>query len=376
MFVEYIWLDGSTPSPQLRSKSKILDQMISLRLKKELGKDFYVGQDENSQKKILEKVPDWNFDGSSTNQAPGSDSECLLKPIRAFQNPVDGGLLVLCEVFDFQGQPHPSNSRAKAREVLSECSDHQPWAAIEQEYVIYKDGRPLGFPKDSLPPPQGPYYCGVGVRRAFGRDFAIEHARFCLDAGIRLTGINGEVMPAQWEFQVGGPHIDPLMMSDHLWVARWLLHRMGELYRYEISLHPKPEQGDWNGSGAHTNFSTKETRGLGGIGVIDYMTGLLADRIDTHLENYGHGLSHRLTGKHETCSLKDFKVGVGDRTASVRIPRGVERKGMGYFEDRRPNANCDPYKVVTVLMETCCLQVGVEPSFRRSLEDLGDGSND
>src|SRR5262249_46191093 len=141
----------------------------------------------------------------------------------------------------------------------------EPWIGFEQEYVLFKGQRPLGFPAGGEPAPQGPYYCSVGADAAFGRPIVEAHTRACIAAGIRIYGINGEVLPGQWEFQVGyrgieGESADPLTVSDHLWLARWLMFRIAEDFNVVPSFAAKPVKGDWNGSGMHTNFSTRATR--------------------------------------------------------------------------------------------------------------------
>lgn len=329
MKVEYIWVDGGEPTKKLRSKTKVVPDGTT-------------------------EFPMWSFDGSSTNQAVGHDSDCLLKPVFDCPDPIRGGnnRLVLCEVLNSDGSPHGSNTRAPLREAASKHADEDPWFGIEQEYTMFAGGRPLGWPDHGYPAPQGPFYCGVGADEVFGREIAEEHLEACCDAGLKIYGINAEVMPGQWEFQIGTG--GPLEVSDHLLVARWLLYRIGEDHGVSMTLDPKPVRGDWNGAGAHTNFSTKSTRADGGMAVIEAAMSKLAERASLHIENYGYGIEQRLTGRHETCDYRHFKWGVSDRGASIRIPPNTIAEGKGYFEDRRPCANIDPYVVCRLLIETVC----------------------
>nr|BFE70279.1 hypothetical protein GCM10020092_035800 [Actinoplanes digitatis] len=73
-----------------------------------------------------------------------------------------------------------------------------------------------------------------------------------------------------------------------------------------------------------------------------------------HVKNYGAGIDDRLTGMHETAPWNEYSYGVSDRGASVRIPWQVEKDRKGYIEDRRPNANVDPYLVTRLIVDTCC----------------------
>ena len=326
---EYIWVDGSRPTKTLRSKTKIVEDGTT-------------------------ELPDWGFDGSSTNQAVGHESDCILKPVFVCDDPIRGGdaKLVLCEVYDANDQPHSTNTRAPLREVAERHADQEAWYGMEQEYTMFQDGRPLGWPERGYPAPQGPFYCGVGSDEVFGRPIVEEHMRACLAAGLKLSGVNAEVMPGQLEFQIGPA--GPLEVGDHLLIARWLLYRIGEEYDVSMTLHPKPVKGDWNGAGCHTNFSTKAMREEGGMDVILAAMPKLEARATLHIENYGNAIEQRLTGLHETCSYKEFRYGVGHRGASIRIPLQVAQAGRGYLEDRRPNANVDPYVVARLLLETIC----------------------
>ncbi len=323
---EYIWMDGAEPTQKLRCKTKIVADG--------------------------ELPPTWGFDGSSTNQAAGHASDCVLKPVYICPDPVRGGndKLVMCEVLLTDMTPHPTNTRAKLVEAAEKHKAHEMWFGIEQEYTFFEGIRPLGWPDNGFPAPQFGYYCGVGSDEVFGRDIVEEHLDACLRAGLKIAGINAEVMPAQWEFQVGPS--SPLEAADELWMARWLLYRIAENYGVSATLAPKPVKGDWNGAGAHTNFSTRKMRDS--IEACEAAAKALGEEHDNHIVHYGAGIEERLTGKHETCSYKQFKYGVSDRGASVRIPWQVAVDGKGYIEDRRPCANMDPYVVCRLITNTVC----------------------
>ena len=326
--LEYIWIDGTEPTAQLRSKTKIVPV-------------------ENA-----DNPPEWGFDGSSTNQAEGEDSDRVLQPVFVCPDPIRGGdnKLVMCEVLNTDGTPHESNTRSDCNIISSQHEDQDSWFGIEQEYTFMDGTKPMGFPTNGFPEPQGKYYCGVGSDRVFGRDIVEEHLDHCLYAGLCISGINAEVMPGQWEFQVGPA--GALDVSDHLWVARYLLDKVAEKYDVTVSYDAKPVKGDWNGTGAHCNFSTKKIRED-----IKYAYEAIESLEHSHLEHiqqYGVGYEERLTGAHETCAWSEFRAGVSDRGASVRIPWQVARDGKGYIEDRRPQANCDPYVVTSLLINTVC----------------------
>ena len=342
---EYIWIDGTLPTANLRSKTKFIQVADKANV-------------------TLSDFPEWNFDGSSTFQSKGSSSDLILNPVNFVKDPIRkvNAYLILCEVMDQDGRPHGSNTRSKLREVLDAGgADAEPWAGFEQEYTLFSNGRPLGWPTHGFPAPQGPYYCGVGPEVIFGRELVEKHAQACLDAGIAIYGTNAEVMPGQWEFQIGyrgvAEEVGVLQMSDHLWLARWLLCRLGEELGVQPAFDNKPIKGDWNGAGCHTNLSTKEMRAPGGIKAIRSAIEKLSAAHDDHISVYGHRLEERLTGEHETCHIGEFKAGVTDRGSSIRIPLHVEKRGCGYLEDRRPGANSDPYLVAGRLVQTIC---GVE----------------
>ena len=327
--LEYIWLDGYEPVPNLRSKTKV-----------EAFADF----------PALEELPAWNFDGSSTRQAEGSSSDCVLKPVAVFPDPARANAaLVMCEVFLPDGSPHPSNSRATIPD------DPGTWFGFEQEYFLYQNRVPLGFPEQGFPAPQGEYYTGVGYKNVgdVAREIVDTHIDLCLAAGIELEGTNAEVAKGQWEFQIFGR--GSKRAADEVWIARYLLLRLCEKYRVDVNFHPKPlgMDYDWNGSGMHANFSTAYLREVGGKEYFEALMAAFDEYKNEHIAVYGPDNHMRLTGLHETQAIDKFNYGVANRGASVRVPHSFVNNGYkGYLEDRRPNSLGDPYRIAGRILQT------------------------
>jgi len=332
----YVWIDGTGEG--MRSKVKCLQTKPSK----------------------VEDLPTWNYDGSSCYQADGSNSDVYLKPVKMYPCPFTLGdnILVLCETYNYKDEAMVTNNRKKCLEVMEKTKEHKPWFGIEQEYTLFDyDKHPFGWPKNGFPGPQGPYYCGVGAGKVYGRDIETAHVKCCMYAGIKVSGTNAEVMPAQWEFQVGP--CEGISMGDDLWMARYILERVAEDFGVTVTFDPKPIEGDWNGAGAHCNYSTEKMREKGGMEHIEAAIEKLRKRHDRHIIDYdckgGDDNKRRLTGKHETSSMDSFSAGVANRGSSVRIPREVAAQGYGYLEDRRPSSNCDPYTVTRLIVQTTLL---------------------
>lgn len=327
--LEYIWLDGYKPTQNLRSKTKV--------------------EEHENFKGTLDEIGMWSFDGSSTQQAEGGASDCLMKPIAIYPDPVrNNGYLVMTEVLNTDGTPHESNGRATIDD-----DDNDFWFGFEQEYFIMdsKTLLPLGFPIGGYPGPQGMYYCSVGGRNTWGRDIVEEHANECIAAGLNFEGINQEVAAGQWEFQLFAKGAKKA--GDEIWIARYLLDRITEKYHYYIEYHPKPVKGDWNGSGMHANFSNTTLRTCGDKATYEKICEAFRPVVDEHISVYGEFNDERLTGLHETAAISDFSYGVSDRGASIRIPLLTVNNGWkGYLEDRRPASNADPYKIAGRIIKT------------------------
>ncbi len=346
--LEYVWIDGYN-----RPRSKI--KVVNIE-----GLDFIT-------KDNLPVVPEWNFDGSSTGQAEGKDSDVLLKPVNIYPNPFITwcqSYLILCTCYNKDGTPHITNSRVKLVETYNKCANHEPLFGIEQEYVLqehayYECGKPTLKPykwinmSDPGAGPQGPYYCGVGGTVCYGRNVSNKHLEYCMKMGLAICGTNAEVMASQWEYQIGP--LDPVELSDQLWISRYVLGRVTEEFGCNYTLEPKPhgpQYGDWNGSGGHTNFSTRLMREPNGLTHIKLACEKLGTKHKEHMQVYGLNNEERLTGKNETSSIEDFSWGISDRGKSIRIPLNVVTDGCGYLEDRRPAANLDPYLVTEIICNT------------------------
>ena len=339
--LDYVWLDGHT---QKNLRSKIRFEEIKLNSKGTLN---------------LKDIPRWSFDGSSTQQASSDNSDLILKPVKVVKNPLSNkneqydSFIVLCEVLDTDGKPHNTNTR----HALGKLKKNDIIFSAEQEYTILdaRTVRPLGWPKSPegetiFPLPQARYYCGTGdfVK---GRNFIDKYTNMLVDAGLNVRGVNAEVMLSQWEYQLG--NISAVDLADELWISRYIIERLSEYFGMIISWEPKPIPGDWNGSGCHFNFSTKKMRDGG---YDEKYASVILDKLEqdhfTHIRYCGLGNENRLTGEHETCHMSEFKHGVGDRSASVRIPAACVKGDNFYMEDRRPAANCDPYEVLLSLSKS------------------------
>tara|TARA_B100001750_G_C15509528_1_gene602676 strand:+ start:1104 stop:2132 length:1029 start_codon:yes stop_codon:yes gene_type:complete len=330
--LEYIWLDGYFPTQNMRSKTKLVENFSG----------------------NLKDCPRWSFDGSSTKQAEGNSSDCLLQPVAIYPDPTrQNGYLVMTEVLNADGTSHESNARATIDD-----DDNDFWFGFEQEYFIMDVDTqlPLGFPLGGYPGAQGLYYCSVGGKNTHGRHFVEEHADLCLKAGINFEGINQEVACGQWEFQLFAKGAKKA--GDELWIARYLLDRLTEHYGYYIEYHPKPIKGDWNGSGMHCNFSNSILRTCGSQETYEKICESFRSVTKEHIDVYGEFNDQRLTGDHETASINDFSYGISDRGASIRIPIiTVENNWKGWLEDRRPASNADPYKIASRIIQTMKVNV-------------------
>jgi glutamine synthetase len=345
IIAEYIWIGGEG---ELRSKARTLNL--------------------DSNGNYPDPIPEWNYDGSSTKQADGKDSEVIIKPCTIYKCPFRNGnnILVMCDTYKPDGTPLVGNNRNWAKMIFDSSLDEKPWYGIEQEFFMISNvtKRPLGFPSLSgftkvlEPNPQGQYYCSVGAQNAFGREVVDTHYEYCLHAGLSISGINAEVAPGQWEYQIGP--VEGINAGDQLYISRYILQRIAEKYNISIDFEPKPIKGDWNGSGCHTNYSTKSmregTRDINGKTGLDHINDAIQKlelKHDEHMKLYGSGNELRMTGEHETSRFDKFTYGVANRGASIRIPNTVVKDKCGYFEDRRPSSNMDPYLVTGIIFNTC-----------------------
>lgn len=324
--LEYIWLGGKN---EIRSKTKVVHTFLPYD---------------------CTYIPEWNYDGSSTWQADSnSDTEIILKPSAIYKDVLrtitDANCyIVLCDTYDSKKNPTPTNHRFKARELFEKGAELKPWFGLEQEYFMESPYSTTVSHKDGF------HYCGVSDNNV-ERTIAEQHMELCIKTGINISGINSEVSKNQWEFQVG-PN-EGITAADDLIVARYLLERVAEKYNTIINYHPKPFK-DINGSGCHINFSTNKTRcEKHGIYEIYDIIARLSEKHQELINVYGDDNNLRLTGIHETSSYNKFTYGIGTRNTSVRIPNQTIKDECGYFEDRRPASNIDPYLSTSTLFKVC-----------------------
>lgn len=344
--VEYVWLGGT--GWDFRSKCKVLSSPVD----------------------SVEQIPVWNYDGSSTGQAAGHKSEVNIVPVKLVPDPFRGGhhKIALCETYLPDGTPSASNFRHLASKVFEDpaIKAEEFWFGMEQEYILMKENKegvlkPVAW-EESAKKPQGPFYCGVGAGNAIHREVAEEHLKICLEAGLDIAGINAEVFPGQWEYQVG--ICKGLDAADQMWLSRYFLYRVCEKYNLVPSFEPKPCKGDWNGSGCHTNISTKSSReAKEPLSVIKELMARQDKHHKTDLLYYGDHNDERLTGDHETASMNSFSWSVGGRNTSIRVPFTTEKGETGYFEDRRPAGNMDAYLVCAKIADSTIADGKFEDDF-------------
>lgn len=332
--LEYIWIDAEY---KLRNKTKVEYSTIT----------------------NLSEIPEWNYDGSSTKQATGDNSEIILKPCAIFPDPFrkENHLLVMCSTYNPDGSPTKTNHREWAEKIFDMKLEEEPWFGLEQEYFFIDPltNLPLSYPKSNfiLEQGQGDYYCRGSSSNHLERLIAEEHLQMCLYSQIKISGINAEVAPSQYEFQIG-PCVG-IQQGDHLWTARFILNKIASMYNVRIDYDPKPLKGLWNGSGCHANYSTKSMREENGLPYIMSAIEKLSLKHPEHMLIYGEGNLERMTGRNETSSYDKFSYAVASRNVSVRIGTETYKNNRGYFEDRRPSSNCDPYLVCAKIFETTIL---------------------
>ncbi|XP_022816747.1 glutamine synthetase 2 cytoplasmic-like isoform X2 [Spodoptera litura] len=300
VLASYVWIDGT--GINLRAKDRTFDFVP----------------------KIVKDLPIWYFDGGNTDQAKDENSDTYIFPQVIYHDPFRRGsnILVLTDTYSFNYQP--------------------------------TDGRPLGWPPGGFPAPPGPYYCAIGANKIVARELMEAFYRCCLYAGVQINGVYPGSTPSQWNFQVGpSPGIKS---ADDLWMARYILARLAEEYGTVANFEPQPIT-DWPGNGTFVYFSSKDMREDDGILVIERAIDKMARRHGAHINEYdannGGDNVRRLNGKNGMPHVRDFTAGVANRSCSVRIPRHVSEDKKGYFEDRRPAANADPYRIITILLKTC-----------------------
>nr|CAH7745052.1 unnamed protein product [Callosobruchus chinensis] len=312
----YLWIDHT--GENLRSKTRTLDFSPS----------------------TYKEVPIWNFNGFHTMKAPKEKSDYYLVPVSLYNDPIRRGAnkIVLCETFDADEKPCKTNHRQKCVEALNKVCDHEVYIGFEQDYYIMgSDGRPFGWPPMGEPISDRQYYASMCT--VIGREITECIYRALLYAGVNVYSDCAEPAPSQWELKTNGERgVKP---ADDMWFSRWLMQRIAEDFGLCISFQPfvSPR---WSKSGLHVTYSTKKMRDNDGM---KYIQETIKKLEKCHTEMLKIYKSTYLGDK--------FTSGIGDRTASVRIPKIVADKKKGFIEDRRPAGNADPYKIMEALIKAC-----------------------
>lgn len=289
----------------------------------------------------LKAYPWWNYDGSSTGQAEGENTEVRLKPVRVYPFPYkdDADVMILCETYNVDNTVHRDNERYHALERFKAGEYKRPWFGNEVEYFIVKNGDNMN---DLL---TTTHYCGFDECRAHCKRVALEHYNACLNANLEISGMNAEVTRGQWEFQIGP--CEAIKSGDHTYVALFLLIWVAEYHGCKVIVNESKPYENVNGSGCHINYSDIDTRFNDNANILVQKINKLGERHDHHMSIYGDN-SKRLTGTHETSRPDVFSFGTGTRDTSVRVPTNTKK----YFEDRRPASNIDYYKVTSSIYES------------------------
>ena len=325
--LEYIWLDSDY---EFRTKTKVFPYKYDTM-------------------PVLEDIPIWNFDGSSTGQAPSDGiTEVILKPVCLTQNPFIGenSYLVLCQTMNSYNEPIETNKCYEAMKLLKspDVENLEIWFGVELEFFFESiEG------KDYMGP-QGKYYCGLGQVDYNERKIMETLVKYCQKANIPISGFNQEVAPHQWEYQIGP--INATWAPHGVYLSRYILDRISEMFDKRTIWHPKPYSGDYNGSGCHVNMSSQLTRDDEGLTHIYKVLKVIEADHTNFIENYtGKNNNLRLTGAHETSDPFKFTYSEGGRGSSIRIPTQVMSDGYGYFEDRRPGSSINYYETLAKYAE-------------------------
>ena len=338
--IEYVWTDFED---LLRSGTRVVDS-------------------DNSYILDPTTIPIWNYDGSATKQAGSQDSEIILKPKRVIKCPFRRGnnLIVLCDCYTYDNEPISTNHRYAAEAIFQNetVKQSKPWYGLEQQFYFreFKSDRIMGFDTNTLtnPQKQGQYYCSIGAKNSFGRPVMEDFLENILFAGLSVSGINGEIGPGQWEFQIGP--VEGIDAGDQMYLARYILEKTAEKYEIIVDYHPKPLEGSvWNGSGCHINFSTEEMRQTGGLTKILEAIEKLKDNHEEHMAVYGRDSDQRLIVPNDISKFDTFTFGIANSESSIKISHTVKENGYGYLEDRRPASNIEPYSAIAIIAETICL---------------------